>query len=211
MTKTIRDLIQIAKDSGYLVSENSRVLLFKGGTSTNAENRIVLNKKDNSIPEYSVTCSSDRDFDMLIGVQEYVDFMKSKEESEEMNKEELKEFIDSYWEDVADDIEEVMIAGLNNSVSTGEICVSAEVVSRIAYQGLMRLIDQYEMTTPLKEDVPSNEDEHIYLLYDWRDREILYQTRSKMQAYAKIGEMSIDGEEIDDIHIITLNSDGVEE
>ena len=211
MTKTIGDLIQIAKDSGYLVFENSKILLFQSGESIDADNKIVLNKRDNSIHEYSVTFSSDRDFDMLIAAREYVDFMKSKEESGEMNKEELKEFIDSYWEDVADDIEEVMVAGLNNSVSTGEICVSAEVVSRIAYQGLMRLIDQYEMTTPLKADVSSNEDEHIYLLYDWRDREILCQTHSKMQAYAKIGEMSIDGEEIDDIHIITLNSDGVEE
>ena len=127
-----------------------------------------------------------------------------------MNKKDLKEFIENYWEDVADDIEEVMVAGLHNSVETGEICVSAEVVSKIARQGIMRLIDQYEMTLPLVKDTQSSEDK-LYLLYDLTDEEIIYQTYSKARMYAKIGEMCVEGSYIDDTRVITVNLEEVED
>lgn len=127
-----------------------------------------------------------------------------------MNKKDLKEFIENYWEDVADDIEEVMVAGLHNSVGTGDICVSAEVVSKIARQGIMRLIDQYEMTLPLAKDTKPGEDK-LYLLYDLVDEEIIYQTYSKARMYAKIGEMCVEGSYIDDTHVITVDLERVEE
>lgn len=127
-----------------------------------------------------------------------------------MNKKDLKEFIENYWEDVADDIEEVMVAGLHNSVGTGDICVSAEVVSKIARQGIMRLIDQYEMTLPLAKDTKPGEDK-LYLLYDLVDEEIIYQTYSKARMYVKIGEMCVEGSYIDDTHVITVDLERVEE
>ena len=127
-----------------------------------------------------------------------------------MNKKDLKEFIENYWEDVADDIEEVMVAGLHNSVETGEICVSAEVVSKIARQGIMRLIDQYEMTLPLVKDIQSSEGKYLYLLYDWRNEEIIHKTRSQLQMYAKVGKMQLDGVYEDDMHVITVNLEEVE-
>lgn len=127
-----------------------------------------------------------------------------------MNKKDLKEFIENYWEDVADDIEEVMVAGLHNSVETGEICVSAEVVSKIARQGVMRLIDQYEMTLPLVKDNQSNEGKYLYLLYDWRNEEIIHKTRSQLQMYAKVGKMQLDGVYEEDMHVIAVNLEEVE-
>lgn len=121
-----------------------------------------------------------------------------------MNKKDLKEFIENYWEDVADDIEEVMVAGLHNSVGTGDICVSAEVVSKIARQGIMRLIDQYEMTLPLTKDTKPGE-EKLYLLYDCRYEKIIYASYSKARMYAKIGEMCVNDEYEEDTHIIEVN------
>ena len=127
-----------------------------------------------------------------------------------MNKKDLKEFIENYWEDVADDIEEVMVAGLHNSVETGEICVSAEVVSKIARQGVMRLIDQYEMTIPLVKGTQSSEGKCIYLLYDWRCENIIYTSYSKAKMYAKIGEMCVNDDYEEDMHIIEVNLEEVE-
>lgn len=127
-----------------------------------------------------------------------------------MNKKDLKEFIQNYWEDVADDIEEMMIAGLSNSVGTGDICVSAEVVSKVARQGVMRLIDQYEMTLPLVKDTQSSEGKYLYILYDWRNEEIIYKTRSQLQMYAKVGKMQLDGVYEEDMHVITVNLEEVE-
>ena len=127
-----------------------------------------------------------------------------------MNKKDLKEFLENYWTEIEDDIEEVMVAGLHNSVGTGDICVSAEVVSKIARQGVMRLIDQYEMTLPLVKDNQSSEEKHLYILYDWRDREIIYQTRSQLQMYAKVGKMQIDGAYEEDMHVIMVDLKGTE-
>ena len=127
-----------------------------------------------------------------------------------MNKKGLKEFIQNYWEDVADDIEEMMIAGLSNSVGTGDICVSAEIVSKIARQGIMRLIDQYELTLPLVKDNQPSEGKYLYILYDWRNEEIIYKTRSQLQMYAKVGKMQLDGVYEEDMHVITVNLEEVE-
>ena len=128
-----------------------------------------------------------------------------------MNKKDLKEFLENYWTEIEDDIEEVMVAGLHNSVETGEICVSAEVVSKIARQGIMRLIDQYEMTLPLVKDTQSSEGKYLYLLYDWRNEEIIHKTRSQLQMYAQVGKMQLDGVYEDDMHVITVNLEEVEE
>ena len=128
-----------------------------------------------------------------------------------MNKKDLKEFIENYWEDIADDIEEVMVAGLHNSADTGEICVSAEVVSKIARQGIMRLIDQYEMTLPLVEDNQSSEGKYLYILYDWRYEKMIYASYSKARMYAKIGEMCVNDEYEEEMHIIEVNLEEVEE
>ena len=86
MTITIKELKQRAKENGYIAFESDESLLFIGGANINVENKIVLNKKDNSILEYNVTFSGDRDFDMLAAVEEYVDSIESGEQDEEVEE-----------------------------------------------------------------------------------------------------------------------------
>lgn len=86
MTITIKDLKQRAKENGYIAFESDESLLFLGRASTNEENKIILNKKDNSMLEYNVTFSGYRDFDMLAAVKEYVASFKSDEQDEEIEE-----------------------------------------------------------------------------------------------------------------------------
>ena len=86
MTITIKDLKQRAKENGYIAFESDESLLFLGRASTNEENKIILNKKDNSIFEYNVTFSGYRDFDMLAAVKEYVALFKSDEQDEKIEE-----------------------------------------------------------------------------------------------------------------------------
>ena len=88
MTITIKELKQRAKENGYIAFESDESLLFIGGANINEENKIILNKKNNSILEYNVTFSEDRDFNMLAAVQEYVDSIESDEQDEEIEKKE---------------------------------------------------------------------------------------------------------------------------
>lgn len=45
----------------------------------------------------------------------------------------------------------------------------------------------------------------IYILYDCRDRKILYKTFNKEAMYAQIGQMAINGEYNRDLHLIKID------
>ena len=145
MTITIKDLKQRAKENGYIAFESDESLLFLGRASTNEENKIILNKKDNSILEYNVTFSGDRDFDMLAAVKEYVDSVENEEQDEEieerggqMTYKELKKIAkkNGYEVDFGDDrIKTVLrrgyLIGLNRVTQYNEITISEIEVNRL--------------------------------------------------------------------------------
>ncbi|VFB17217.1 Uncharacterised protein [Urinicoccus massiliensis] len=67
------------------------------------------------------------------------------------------------------------------------------------------------MLAGVKEYIGLKEDErYLYLLYDWRTGEIIYQTRSQLQMYAKVGKMQIDGVYEEDMHVIMVDLKGTE-
>lgn len=67
------------------------------------------------------------------------------------------------------------------------------------------------MLTGVKEYIGLKEDErYLYLLYDWRTGEIIYQTCSQLKMYAKVGKMQIDGVYEEDMHVIMVDLKGTE-
>ena len=128
-----------------------------------------------------------------------------------MNKKDLKEFFEKHWSEIEVEIGGMMIVGFQSFVGDGEICILSQVISKCVRQGIMRLIDEYEMMPlPLKEYMPRSKGKHLYILYDWRDEEVIYTTCSKARMYAKIGEMCVDDEYEEDMHIIAVNLEEVE-
>lgn len=137
MTITIKDLKQRAKENGYIAFESDESLLFLGRASTNEENKIILNKKDNSILEYNVTFSGYRDFDMLAAVKEYVASFKSDEQDEKIEEKgeqltykELKKIAKKNGYRISDDGVTLSLIR-ENCVSKNEIDISKVCVNRI--------------------------------------------------------------------------------
>lgn len=52
--------------------------------------------------------------------------------------------------------------------------------------------------------------ETLYILYDWRDREILYSSYNETKIYAYLGNLAEKKEYDEDMHIIKINLDEVE-
>ena len=51
----------------------------------------------------------------------------------------------------------------------------------------------------------------LYIVYDWRDREVLFSSYDKVKVYAYIGELAEKGDYDEDMHFIEINLEGVRE
>ena len=52
---------------------------------------------------------------------------------------------------------------------------------------------------------------NLYIIYDWRDREVLYSSHNETKAYAYIGQLVAKEEYDEDMHMIKIQLDEVEE
>lgn len=51
----------------------------------------------------------------------------------------------------------------------------------------------------------------LYIVYDWRDREVLFSSYDKVKIYAYIGELAEKGDYDEDMHFIEIDLEGVRE
>lgn len=49
----------------------------------------------------------------------------------------------------------------------------------------------------------------LYMIYDWRDREVLFSSYDKMKTYAYIGELAEKGDYDEDMHFIEVDLEKV--